>query len=155
MTCEVSRVSGNSCVPLLSDGGGGTMPNSEPITDSFTVHVHLDADPDARPGEVWFCDIKHGSPQGFVVDYHGTIVPGGNADAAFSIKAQAGQSFGVQATAHLPHVNLNASAGGSADMRVNCDPPRPPTGPRRSGPGRSGGGSGSGGRSGGSYVPPP
>ena len=151
MTCDVNRTSGSACIPLLADGGGGYMPNPANITDSFTVNVKLDNDPDARPGELWFLTIKHGSPQGFVIDFSGTIKAGDNTGAAFSITAQAGQSFGVQANAHLPHVNLNASAGGSADMRPNCDPPG---GGRGRGRG-SGSGSGGGGRSGGSYVPPP
>ena len=150
----MSRTSGDACIPLLSDGGGGSFPNPDDITDSFIVNVKLDLDPNARPGELWFLTIKHGTPKGFVVDFHGNIAAGDNTGTAFSITGKAGQSFGVQATAHLPHVNLNASAGGSADMRKDCDPPRRDPDPRRSGPGRGGRG-GSGGRSGGSYVPPP
>lgn len=150
----MNRTSGNACVPLLSDGGGGYFPNPANITDSFSVNVKLDHDPAARAGELWFLTIKHGTPRGFVVDFNGTIKPGDDTGTTFHITAQPGQSFGVQANAHLPHVNLNASAGGNAAMRSHCGPPGGGGGRGRgSGSGRGGGGGG--GRSGGSYVPPP
>lgn len=149
VSVEVTRTSGDACVT-----GDGL------ITDSFSVNVTLGPDPFARPGELWFMTLKHGSPLGFKIAWHGTLAAGDAAGAAFSITASPGQSFTVQATAHLPHVNLNTSGGGSAVMRPKCGPPGPSPGGSGSGSGGSGGSGGGGGAGGGrgssgSFVPPP
>jgi hypothetical protein len=145
MSMTISRAL-DGCIP----------PPSHPITDQFSGNITLAEDPGGR-GNPWFVTVKHGTPSGFNICFHGLLTPGSSAGFSFSITAMPGQSFGVQATAHLPQEDMNTGAGGSAVMRPNCAPPPPGggSGPGSGGSGSSSGGGGGGGSgSAGSYVPP-
>lgn len=118
LTVDLTRSSGDACVPL----GPNDAPMGDDITDSFTGIVKLGADPQGRAGELWFLTVTHGTPKGTTTDYHGTVAAGDATSVAFSITAKPGQTFGVQASAHLPHVALNSQGNGSAAMRKDCAP---------------------------------
>jgi hypothetical protein len=120
ITVSINRTSGDACIPRLLNGGGGTMPNNYPITDTFNVNVLLAADPQGRVGELWFLTISHGAPRGPVIDFHGIVAAGDNTGLAISVTARPGLQFNVQASAHLPHVGLDTQGNAWALMRVGC-----------------------------------
>lgn len=108
-----------TCVRTATGCVDPIFPNDR--TDEFTWEVSFADDDDARPGEVWFLKVTHGSPSGQKTDLNGTIAPGGNQSGTFSITAKPGQKFSVIAQVYLAGVGIQTSASAQAKMLGFCD----------------------------------
>lgn len=111
LSLNVTRTSGEACVPLLGTGAE----DPAPVTDTFTADMTLGTTGDEKPGEIWMLSL--------VVDgktkFSGTISAGGNQSANFSITGAAGATFPVMARAHLP-LGLQQTASKNATLRPHC-----------------------------------
>lgn len=126
MSLEANRTSGDTCVPLLSDGGGGYLEVTDPIDDTFAGNVSL-LDPSARPGDIWSVTVyaaSTGAPQSV---YHGTMSSGDTQGFSFARTARVGREFGVWATAHLfgRRKVPDLAKRTSVHMRPSCGTPTP------------------------------
>lgn len=119
VTLAVLNTSAEFCYADLGPEFGDANDNN-PHTDSFSYEVDVGADASARPGEVWFLNIGHGSPTGWKSLLNGTIAPGGNQAGTFNITALPYQKFTVSARIHLAGVGLNNSDSKMAKMRGHC-----------------------------------
>lgn len=115
LTVTVTRTTEGECVGLLPDG----QPNPEAINDTFDVEVNFAADPDARPGEVWWISIWAGGNNPGV-KHSGTIVPDADITIPISIDSFAGRQITVKATVYLAHVGVTTQGTGTAVMRPDC-----------------------------------
>lgn len=121
LTVTVSRTTAQTCV--ARDGDDQITPG--PVTDDFTAHVALAADPAGAPGALWHFSARWGcGPAGpGAIFMSGTLAPGASQDGAFSVTSPAkGASVVVSATAYLPLSTLVSSGRGTSSIRVDCAP---------------------------------